>query len=126
MSSAVLSYEEVVVRVREAWADVLVSDSAEDVPLDVNFLEFGGNSLLLVMLWEELQPIATRPVKLSELFHHGTVQAQAELLTGQPAFESDTADTAAQPVVPAEPVERAGPRSLLAVRRAAAASGGVS
>jgi Phosphopantetheine attachment site len=118
MRAGALSHEEVVVRVREAWADVLASDSAEDVPLDVNFLEFGGNSLLLVMLWEELQPIAARPVKLSDLFHHGTVQAQAELLTGQSG--------AAQPAAPAEPVEQAGPRSLLAQRRAAATSGGVA
>jgi aryl carrier-like protein len=117
MSAGDLSYEDVVVQVRAAWADVLGLDSVEEVPLDVNFLELGGNSLLLVMLWEELQPIAASPVKLSELFHHGTVQAQAELVTGQ----SDTA----QPAAPAEPVEPAGPRSLLAQRRAAAVSGGV-
>jgi aryl carrier-like protein len=121
MSAAALSYEEVVVQVREAWADVLGSDSAEEVPLDVNFLELGGNSLLLVMLWEELQPIAAHPVKLSQLFHHGTVQAQAELLTGQ----SDAAQPAAA-AAPAEPVEQAGPRSLLAQRRAAAVRGGVA
>jgi aryl carrier-like protein len=111
-TAAALSYEEVVVRVREVWADVLGGDSPEDVPLDVNFLEFGGNSLLLVMLWEELQPIAGRRLKLSELFHHGTVQAQAELLTARP-------DEAA-------PATQDGPRSLLAQRRAAAAGGGVA
>ncbi len=111
MSVTALSYEEVVVQVRAAWADVL---GVEDVPLDVNFIELGGNSMLLVMLWEELQPIAGRPLKLSELFHHGTVQAQAELLTGRPAQ--------------AKPVEAVAagagaPRSLLAQRRAAAAGG---
>lgn len=120
MSAAVLSYEEVVMQVREAWADVLGSDSAE-IPLDINFLELGGNSLLLVMLWEELQPIAARPVKLSQLFHHGTVQAQAELLIGQ----SDATQAAAA-AAEAEPVEQAGRRSLLAQRRAAAVSGGVA
>jgi hypothetical protein len=114
-AAAALSYEDVVVRVREVWADVLGGDSSEDVPLDVNFLEFGGNSLLLVMLWEELQPIAGRRLKLSELFHHGTVQAQAELLTARP-------DEAA----PAAPATHDRPRSLLAQRRAAVAGGGVA
>lgn len=118
MSAATLLYEEVVEQVRQAWAEVLGSDSAEEVPLDVNFLECGGNSLLLVMLWEELQPIAARPVKLSELFHHGTVQAQAELLTSQP-----TAQPTAQLAAQAEPAGRA-PGSLLAQRRATATNGG--
>ena len=117
--SAARSYEEVVVQVREAWADVLGGDSVEEVPLDVNFLEFGGNSLLLVMLWEELQPIAARPVKLSELFHHGTVTAQAELLTGDAEPPAP-----AEPTVVADNTRQRGPRSLLA-QRAAAASGGV-
>lgn len=114
MSATALSYEEVVNQVREVWADVLGNDAAEDVPLDVNFLELGGNSLLLVMLWEELQPIAARPLKLSELFHHGTVAAQADLLTGAPE--------AAEPVQ-AAPAGAGAPRSLLAQRRAAAAGG---
>ncbi|CCH30836.1 phosphopantetheine-binding protein [Actinosynnema sp. NPDC047251] len=118
MSAAALAYEEVVVRVREIWADVLGSDSADDVPLEVNFLECGGNSLLLVMLWEELQPIASRPVKLSELFHHGTVRAQAELLVGAPVAEPE-------PLAAVTVVADASPRSLLAQRRAAASSGGV-
>ena len=102
MSTEALSYEEVAARVREAWADVLGGESTEDIPMDVNFLEFGGNSLLLVMLWEELQPIAGRPLKLSELFHHGTVQAQAELLAGRPAE-----------LLPSRPAERGASRSLL-------------
>jgi hypothetical protein len=116
MSTAALPYEEVVVQVREAWADVL---GADDIPLDVNFLELGGNSLLLVMLWEELQPIAGRPLKLSELFHHGTVQAQAELLTAKPVESKPiAADVEDKPATDA-------PRSLLAQRRAVAAGGGV-
>lgn len=114
-TAAALPYEEVVVRVREVWADVLGGDSPVDVPLDVNFLEFGGNSLLLVMLWEELQPLAGRRLKLSELFHHGTVRAQAELLTARPDEAS-----------PVAPATQDGPRSLLAQRRVAAAGGGVA
>ncbi|WP_424186824.1 acyl carrier protein [Actinokineospora sp. G85] len=113
MSSATLGYEDVLVRVREAWADVLGLDAAEDVPLEVNFLEAGGNSLLLVMLWEELQPLSPRPVKLSELFHNGTVTAQARLLTSAP-----------EPAVAPVRVEVPTGRSLLAQRRAAAGGAG--
>ncbi|MGW4476033.1 acyl carrier protein [Nonomuraea sp. NPDC004354] len=99
-------HDDLVLRVREAWADVLRSDSAESVPVDANFLEVGGNSLLLVMLWEQLQPLAAHPLRLSELFQHGTVLSQAGLL-------SRTAEQAS-----AHPAEQR--RSLLGQRRAAA------
>ncbi len=104
------SQEELLPQVRQAWAEVLGSESVDSVPLDANFLEAGGNSLLLVMLWEQLQPLAGRPLKLSELFQHPTVRAQAALLVDAPG--------AAQPAPAA-----AGPdqRALLARRRAAAA-----
>jgi hypothetical protein len=103
------SYEDLLARVREAWADVLAAGSVEEIPLNANFLEVGGNSLLLVMLWEELQPLSERPLKLSELFQHGSVQAQAELL--MPRSEAAT------------PATLDASRSLLALRRAAAAEG---
>jgi hypothetical protein len=70
-------------RVRSAWADVLEVDDADRIPLDTNFLEVGGNSLLLVMLWEQLQELTTRSVKLSDLFAHGTVRAQVALLSDE-------------------------------------------
>jgi hypothetical protein len=104
--------EELLAQVRQTWAEVLGTESAESVPLDVKFLEAGGNSLLLVMLWEQLQPLAARPLKLSELFQHATVRAQAALLVGTPE-----AATPARPAVPEQ-------RSLLAHRRAAAAPTG--
>jgi aryl carrier-like protein len=70
-------------RVRVAWADVLAADSVDGVPVDTNFLEAGGNSLLLVMLWEQLRELGDHPeLKLSDLFQHGTVRAQAALLAG--------------------------------------------
>jgi hypothetical protein len=97
---------DIVAQVRLAWAEVLCSTSVDDVPTDVNFLEAGGNSLLLVMLWEALQPLAARPVKLSELFSHGTVLAQARLLAATPTEEPTSTGT--------------GAGSLLAARRAAA------
>jgi hypothetical protein len=69
-------------QVRVAWAEVLDVDDVEGVPLDTNFLEAGGSSLLLVMLWEELQGLTDQVVKMSDLFQHGTVRAQAALLGG--------------------------------------------
>jgi hypothetical protein len=77
-----MSETDLVQRVQMAWADVLAVDAVDDVPLETNFLEAGGNSLLLMLLWEQLQELTTRTVKLSDLFHHGTVRAQAALLAG--------------------------------------------
>jgi hypothetical protein len=99
--------EDLVGQIRAIWADVLGADSVESVSVDENFLEAGGNSMLLVMLWEDLQPLATRPVKLSELFEHGTVRAQARLLAPAPE--------------PAEAAHGTDRRSLLGQRRSAAA-----
>lgn len=74
--------DDLLARVRLAWAEVLDADTADSVPLDTNFLEAGGSSLLLVMLCEQLQAMTNRPVQVSDLFHHGTVRAQAALLAG--------------------------------------------
>ncbi|MFF9147935.1 acyl carrier protein [Streptomyces sp. NPDC055051] len=67
-------------QVRQAWSDVLDLDGTDQVPDDVNFLEAGGSSLLLIMLWEELEPLTERTLKVSDLFQHSTVRAQAALL----------------------------------------------
>jgi aryl carrier-like protein len=79
--------------VREAWADVLALDSADAVPVDTNFFDAGGNSLLMVMLWEELQRLTDGVLRLSDLFQHSTVRAQTVLLAG--GAPSTTADTGA-------------------------------
>lgn len=73
---------ELLTRVRQAWAEVLDSGEPEQVPLDVHFLEAGGSSLLLIMLWEQLSELTDRPLKVSDLFEHATVRAQAALLGG--------------------------------------------
>ena len=46
--------EERLKQVRTAWAEVLGVDDVGSIPLDTNFMESGGNSLLLMMLWEQL------------------------------------------------------------------------
>lgn len=104
-------------QVRLAWADVLAVDAVEGVPLDTNFLEAGGNSLLLVMLWEQLQDMTTHAVKLSDLFQYGTVRAQAALLAE---------DCAQRPAVagPGEPAAGAGERGTSAADPARDPAGG--
>lgn len=81
-------------RVRDAWALVLGADDPAGVPLDTNFLEAGGTSLLLIMLWEELSEQTDRDLRVSDLFQHSTVRAQAALLAGE--AEPVAADVAAQ------------------------------
>ncbi|ASW54763.1 condensation domain-containing protein [Plantactinospora sp. KBS50] len=90
--------------VRRAWADVLDLDSPGQVPVDVNFLEAGGSSLLLIMLWEQLEPLTTRMLRVSDLFEHGTVRRQAALL----ADDEPAEDLLAGTVLDEEPVATAG------------------
>lgn len=74
--------QDLVALVRQAWAEVL--DITEDtVPLDVNFFDAGGNSMLLVLLTDVLNDVLTTTgatVETVDLFEHSTVTAQAELL----------------------------------------------
>ncbi|MEU2158764.1 MULTISPECIES: acyl carrier protein [unclassified Streptomyces] len=65
--------------VRDAWAETLGIEP-DEVPLEENFLEVGGNSLLLLLLWEQLNELTTRELRAADLFEHATVRAQAALL----------------------------------------------
>ncbi|WP_051724195.1 acyl carrier protein [Micromonospora chokoriensis] len=69
-------------RVRAAWAEVLDVDDPERLDPDQNFLEAGGSSLLLIMLWEDLHQLTERSLRVSDLFQHATIRAQARLLAG--------------------------------------------
>jgi aryl carrier-like protein len=70
---------DLVARVRQAWAEVL--DITEDaVPLEVNFFDAGGNSMLLVLLTDLLNETGDEDVESVDLFQHSTVAAQARLL----------------------------------------------
>ncbi|WP_073758135.1 acyl carrier protein [Streptomyces sp. CB02923] len=76
--------------VRQAWQDVLATD---EVPLDTGFFEAGGNSMLLVMLSDELSDRTGRELEVAELFRHDTVRAQARLL--DPSYETEAPAPAA-------------------------------
>jgi hypothetical protein len=72
--------EDLLDRVRAAWAEALDLD-IEAVPLDVSFFEAGGNSLLLLLLSEQLSELTSRELTVGELFQHSTVRAQTAFLT---------------------------------------------
>ncbi|MFF5175189.1 acyl carrier protein [Micromonospora sp. NPDC000089] len=77
-----LTEDQLLDRVRAAWAEVLDVDDQDGLDPDQNFLEAGGSSLLLIMLWEDLQPLTERSLRVSDLFQHATIRAQARLLAG--------------------------------------------
>lgn len=64
-------------RVRRAWAHAL---DVPDVPDDVPFFEAGGDSLLLIVLLDELNESADGRLEAADLFQHTTVRAQAALI----------------------------------------------
>lgn len=67
--------------VRDAWAETLGVDP-DAVPLDVGFFDAGGNSLLLLLLWEQLNELPGGGLRATDLFQHPTVRAQSRLLAG--------------------------------------------
>jgi hypothetical protein len=75
--------------VRSAWADALDID-VDAVPQDVSFFEAGGNSLLLLLLWERLSDLTERDLRAADLFQHATVTAQVKLLARGPDTEAPT------------------------------------
>ncbi|MET9624525.1 MULTISPECIES: acyl carrier protein [unclassified Streptomyces] len=74
--------DELLEAVREAWAETLGID-AEDVPVDQGFFDAGGNSLLLLLLWEQLNELTALELRATDLFRHPTVGAQVKLLAGE-------------------------------------------
>ncbi|MGA3343289.1 MAG: amino acid adenylation domain-containing protein [Terracidiphilus sp.] len=65
--------------VADAWRNVL---GAENVGLDDNFFDIGGNSLLLVSLHAKLQTMLNKRFPVAELFAYTTVRTLSERLGG--------------------------------------------
>jgi acyl carrier protein len=66
-------------QVRQIWSEVLDVDT---VPLDVNFFDAGGDSLLFIVLVERINRTMGRELEAAELFAHGTVRSQMRMLSG--------------------------------------------
>ncbi len=65
--------------VRGAWAETLGMDAAA-VPLEEGFFDAGGNSMLLLLLCDQLNELTSRHLRATDLFQHSTVHAQVALL----------------------------------------------
>jgi hypothetical protein len=74
--------------VRSIWCEVLLVSEVED---DVNFLDAGGNSLLLVALVEKLSDACGRMLKTRDVFRAQTIKGQAELLAQEAPVSAQNA-----------------------------------
>ncbi|WP_051831597.1 non-ribosomal peptide synthetase [Streptomyces violens] len=101
-----------------AWRDVL---DVPAVPYDVNFFDAGGDSLLLIVLLDQLSGLTDRELDAADLFQHSTVHAQAALLAG--ADGPDGADGAARENTGARSGGAAAGRARLLGRRGAGSAG---
>jgi hypothetical protein len=79
-SSAEIDFDDPSARlelVRSVWREVLGANNIDD---DTGFFDAGGDSLLLVVLVEELTRATGRTFKTMEVFRAGSIAGQAELL----------------------------------------------
>ncbi|WP_051781785.1 MULTISPECIES: phosphopantetheine-binding protein [unclassified Streptomyces] len=90
-------------RIAGIWSTLLEDP---DVSPDISFFEAGGDSILLIVLLDELRELGGREIDATDLFTHSTIRAQADFLSGR------TADAVPVPV----PASR--DRSLLRDRSA--------
>jgi len=68
-------YASLLLQVQEIWKDVLGLD---DVPLDVDFFDLGGHSLLLAKLHVQLPELVRARMALPELYTYTTIQKFVE------------------------------------------------
>ena len=63
---------------REIWARAL--DTRDVIDVRDNFFDIGGHSLLVIQVLNELSERVDRPVKLTDLFRHTTIESLAAFL----------------------------------------------
>ncbi len=76
------------------WADVLELD---ELPLDGNFFDLGGDSLRLLRVHGRLEALAQREIRIVELLARPTVRQLAALVAGGDDAEAAPVDGAAAP-----------------------------
>lgn len=74
--------------VRAAWCEVLEHD---DVPVDANFFDVGGHSLLVLALQTAIETYTGTVLDVLDLFNATTVEAQAALLAAVSPGETPAA-----------------------------------
>ncbi|GFN33012.1 SDR family NAD(P)-dependent oxidoreductase [Paenibacillus xylaniclasticus] len=72
------SYSEVEQKVAQAWMAVL---GYEELGIDDNFFDLGGDSILITRLHERLQEEFPGQTKIADLFSHPTIAKQSAFLT---------------------------------------------
>ncbi|MGY0059566.1 non-ribosomal peptide synthetase [Streptomyces sp. LZ34] len=87
-TAAPLSDDPLTTQVAVAWSDVL---GVATVPLDVNFFDFGGNSLAMFKLQDALERHCGLRPSVVSLFQETTVTAQATLIRTSREHGEDTA-----------------------------------
>lgn len=81
---------------QEKIADVWKAHLAiNDIGIDDNFFDLGGDSLLLVQLHNELEKISQRPLTKTDLFELSTIRALSTFMNGQKG-ESEQAKSGVQ------------------------------
>lgn len=85
--AAPLSDDPLTAQVAAAWSDVL---GVATVPLDVNFFDFGGNSLAMFKLQDALERHCGLRPSVVSLFQETTVTAQATLIRTSREHGEDT------------------------------------
>jgi acyl carrier protein len=73
------------------WADVLRLD---EVPLDENFFDLGGHSLLFAQVQNRLEQRLQQKISMLDLFQYPTVRALASRLTPAAAMASSSVSDA--------------------------------
>jgi hypothetical protein len=76
VDAAIGNAEELVL---EIWRKAL---GVDEIGLRDNFFDIGGHSLLVIQVLKELRARVPRPIQMTDLFRHTTVEALARFLQG--------------------------------------------
>ncbi len=87
--SLITGKDEVVKGITGIWKDLFPH---EDPKPDDNFFALGGNSMLIIRLHEALNIAYPQSIRISDLFDHSTIAAQAVLIGGATGHASNRKD----------------------------------
>ncbi len=54
-----------------------------EIGLQDNFFDIGGHSLLVIQVLKELREKVSRPIQMTDLFRHTTIEALARFIDGE-------------------------------------------
>src|SRR5262245_52173189 len=80
--SFVTPHTEIELKIATAWQEVL---GVETVGMQDNFFDLGGNSLLIIQLYDKLRQVFGTQLLLTDLFQYPTISSLANYLKPQEA-----------------------------------------